>query len=158
MYTESDESGGPTLQTGVAIANPLPSDQLVDLELSNLEGWTVSRISLPIPGNGHFARFLHELPGFESVPRTFQGVLKVTSSPAGSIAVSGFRVRQNERQETITTTISVVAESTAGGSERFFPVFADGGGYATQFVMFGGLGQAGSGSLFLFAARGEAVP
>jgi hypothetical protein len=155
MFRLYSESAGPALQTGVAIVNASPSGELVDLELSGLDGASLARISLSIPANGHVAKFLHELPGFESVSGIFQGMLRVTAGPSGRIAVSGLRVRQNERQETLTTTIAVVAESAGSFvKERFFPMFADGGGYTTQFVVFGGQGQAGSGKLQLFIAPG----
>jgi hypothetical protein len=44
-------------------------------------------------------------------------------------------------------------------TELFFPHFVSGGGYTTQFILFGGqANQSSSGYLRLFTQSGEALP
>ena len=101
--------------------------------------------------------FLNQIPGFNNLPTPFQGVLRVsTSSPAG-ISVIGIRGRYNEGFAFIITTTQAVDESRpAPATEQFFPHFADGGGYTTQFILFNGSAdQASSGSLRFFTQSGQ---
>jgi hypothetical protein len=49
-------------------------------------------------------------------------------------------------------------ESVAISGAQYFPHFADGGGYTTQFVLFSGTaGQTASGSLVFFAQDGTSL-
>src|SRR6185436_677628 len=114
------ESGG-TIRTGIAIANPSASAIDVTLEAAGLSS------TISIPADGQTAMFLNEIPGFDVLPASFQGVLRITS--AGLISVTGLRGRTNERGDFLITTTTPLDESSpATTSETFIPHFAEGGG------------------------------
>ena len=132
------------IQTGIAISN-VDSTSVVRvlLDLSTLDGAPSGfRGTVDIPAGGQIARFLNQVPGFESLPLTFQGVLRV-SAPV-PVATIGLRARYNERDEFLITTLPVANENdeyfrlVAQYSSFVFPHFVDGAGYTTQFVLFSG--------------------
>src|SRR5262245_20091181 len=99
-------------QTGVAIVNAGATAATVNFELTRLNGTSTGLTGLlTVPANGQVAKFLTQIPGFESIQAPFQGVLRVssTSSPAG-IAVVGLRGRYNERGDFLITTTQPTAE------------------------------------------------
>jgi hypothetical protein len=56
----------------------------------------------------------------------------------------------------ITTTQSIDEATGASTAEQFFPHFADGGGYTTQFILFNGASdQSSSGSMKFFTQSGQ---
>jgi hypothetical protein len=137
-----------TSRTGFAIANPSTAAMTVTL---SLPGRTAS---VDIPANGQRALFLNEIPEFASLPLPFQGMLAL-SSPA-PFAVTGLRGRTNERGEFLITTTAAFDESAVvASSELLFPQFADGGGYSTQFVLFG---RSTSGTIYFFSQSGQPKP
>jgi hypothetical protein len=82
-------------------------------------------------------------------------VLKITDNTM-SLAVVGLRLRENERQEILTTMIPPVFESDINrGERRFFTMGADGGGYTTRFVLFSADGQPVSASLSIYMPSSE---
>jgi hypothetical protein len=123
-------SGELSMQAGLAIANTSATAATVSLELSG------STASISIPANGQTVLFLNQISGFESLPSALQGVLRITSG--SPIAVLNLRARYNERREFLISTSTPVDESAVvTSSELLFPHTADGGGYRTQFVLFG---------------------
>ena len=148
-------------QTGVAIVNAGSTPATVNFELTGLNGSSTGLTGvLTVPANGQVAKFLTEIAGLEGVQAPFQGVLRIssTSSPAG-IAVVGLRGRYNERGDFLITTTQPMDESTsAPATEQFFPHFADGGGYTTQFILFNGsTDQSSSGTLRFFNQSGQSL-
>jgi hypothetical protein len=148
-------------QTGVAIVNDGSTPATVNFELTRLNGTSSGLTGVEtIPANGQVAKFLNQISGFEGVQVPFHGVLRIssTSSPSG-IAVVGLRGRYNERGDFLITTTQPSDESApAASSEQFFPHFADGGGYTTQFVLFNGsTDQSSSGSLRFFSQSGQSL-
>jgi hypothetical protein len=148
-------------QTGVAIVNAGSTTATVNFELTRLNGVSTGLTgAVTIPPNGQTARFLTQIAGFEDIQAPFQGVLRIssTSSPAG-IAVVGLRGRYNERGDFLITTTQPWDESTpAPTTEQFFPHFADGGGYTTQFILFNGsTDQSSAGSLRFFNQSGQSL-
>ena len=75
------------------------------------------------------------------------------------MSVVGLRGRYNERDDFLITTVPPVDESgTSTSAEFFFPHFADGDGYTTQFILFAGLaGQTTSGTMRFSNTSGEAI-
>jgi len=136
MYAEADQSGN--IQTGVAIANAAASDTSVNFELTDLSG-TSSGLSgqLVIPAMGQRSVFLSQIPGFESLPRPFKGVLRISSANV-NISVLGIRGRSNERGDFLFTTTPATNENSPARSQIVFPHIVDGGGYTTQFITFSG--------------------
>ncbi len=156
MYAES---AGP-VQTGVAVANASPNPALVNFELTTLAGDSLGLAgSFTAPGDGQVSRFLGEIPGFQSLRPPFQGILRISTTSASGISVVGLRGRVNERGDfLITTTPPIDEDAPPSNADWFFPHFADGGGYTTQFILFSGsLDQATSGTLDFFTQSGQAL-
>jgi hypothetical protein len=154
MYAESAGS----VQTGIAIANPSANAAPVTFELTTLSGASLGLTgSATVPANGQTSMFLNQIQGFSALPNPFRGVLRLSTSSAGGISVVGIRGRYNERGDFLITTTQAVDESRpAPATELFFPHFADGGGYTTQFILFNGSAdQASAGSLRFFTQSGQ---
>ncbi len=135
-----------TIRTGVAIANPSVAPVVVTLAVAGLTA------TLNIPGNGQTALFLNEIPAFASLPVPLQGVLRLTAPLP--VAVTSIRGRTNERGDFLITTTAAIDESaTTSSTEVLFPHFADGGGYSTQFILFG---RTTSGTMYFFNQSGQA--
>ncbi len=145
-------------ETGIAIANSSSSSVTVNFELTTLSGTSTGLTGVEtVPANGIIAKFLRQIAGFTTLPIPFQGVLRVSTASPGGISVVGLRGRYNERGDFLITTTQPNSEGTpASGSEQFFPHFADGSGYTTQFILFNGSAdQSSSGSLRFFASSGQ---
>jgi hypothetical protein len=153
------------LQTAIAVSNPDTSNAVrVSLELRNLDGSFSGRIGfLDVPAGGQVSRFLGEIPGFEGLPQSFQGVLRVLAQ--SPVSLIGIRARYNERREFLITTVSHANESdehfntVLRYSSFVFPHFVDGGGYNTEFVLFSAWtpGQT-TGALEFFGKSGDPQP
>jgi len=151
-YVEASDA----IQSGIAIANTTANPASVRLELMDLSGASISGTTVTLAGNAQLAAFLTQIRGFESLSLPVQGLLRITS--ASPIAVTGLRSRTNERGDFLITTTPPVAESAPAASELFFPHFADGGGYITQFILFGGgSGRTFSGTIRFLSQSGEAL-
>jgi spore coat protein CotH len=127
-----------SIQSGIAIANPLGSAITINLALFNLSG-TSTGISgtLTIPGSGQVATFLEQVPGFERMPSPFEGILRISTDSASGIAVAGLRGRSNELRDFLIATVPSIDESIpASRTDLVFPYFVEGGGYTTQFILF----------------------
>jgi hypothetical protein len=161
MYAELSGTPGQigSIQTGVAIANPGTGTASVVFELNTLSGASTGLTgSLSIPAGGQTGVFLSQIPGFGTLTNPFQGVLRVSTPSSEGISVIGIRGRYNERGDFLLTTTQPTDESRVPVGPQFFPHFADGGGYTTQFILFnGGADQASSGSLGFFAQSGQPI-
>ena len=165
MYVELE--GGPpgeagSIQTGLAIANTGSAAVSVALELTDPQGQAVGpAATLQIPPAGQVAKFIYEL--FPEIAAPFSGILRISSrlrSPFHSrttdLAVVGLRGRTNERGDFLMTSIPPINESVSPASATFFPHIADGGGWSTQFILFGGtVGQYSAGQLRFFTQSGD---
>src|SRR5205809_4653204 len=160
------DAGEPgSLETGIAISNAASVVPVrVSLDLTTLGGTSAGlHGTLDISGGGQIAKFLNQIPGLESLPFPFQGVLRISAPSA--ITTIGLRARHNERGDFLVTTIPVVNENddyftfVLRYSKFVFPHFAGGGGYATQFVLFSGW-QPGSasGTLQFLTSAGDPFP
>jgi len=161
LYVESSGSAEQvgSIQSGIALANPSGTATLVTFELRTATGVSTGLTgSAVLPGNGQMAMFLSQIPGFAGLPNPFQGLLRV-SSASGPIAVVGLRGRYNERRDFLITTTTPANESIPLVlTEQFFPHFADGGGYTTQFILFNGsIDQASSGLIRFYGQSGQSV-
>ncbi len=144
------------LQPAVAFANPAAADVNVRLDLTGLDGSATGlSASVSLPSNGQMALFLNNIPGFQSLPVPFRGLLRITSDSA--IASTVLRTRANERGEFLFTEMHAFDESlTAASSELIFPHLADGGGFSMQFVLFSPrAGQPSSGTVYFFDKTGQ---
>jgi len=156
MYTEADNSSG--TMTGVAIESTGPGDSSVSFSLTGLDGTSTGLAgTLVIPSNGQRSLFLNEIPGFESLPMPFKGVLRISSANP-DVTVLGIRSTLNQRGDFIFTTTPPISESAPASSELVFPHIVDGGGYSTQFIMFSGaVNQPPSGNLQMFSQGGRSL-
>jgi hypothetical protein len=150
VYVEASDS----VQSGIAIANTSADSATVRVDLMDLSGVSLGGTTVTLAGNAQIARFLTELPGFQSLSLPIKGLLRITST--SPIAVVGLRGRTNERGDFLTTTTPPVAESNAAASELFFPHFADADGYTTQFILFSnGASRSLSGTMRFFSQSGQ---
>ncbi|HEY3132412.1 MAG TPA: BACON domain-containing carbohydrate-binding protein [Acidobacteriota bacterium] len=157
MYAEVS-SQPDSIRTGVAIANPSPGAADVNFELTTLSGGSLGLTGkLVVPGTGQTAVFLDQIPGFESLPVPFQGLLRLSTSSPQGISVIGLRGRTNERGDFLITTTAPVNEASGPMLPPvLLPHFVDGGGYITQFLLFSGsAGQASTGRIDFFSQSGQ---
>ena len=152
MYTETSAS----IKSSITIANPSASSILVRFELTMLSGQPLMLTgSLTIPGGERTAVFLNQIPGFESMPVSFQGILRVSTSGT-PVSVLGMRSRYNERGDSLITAIPVVPESLSAPSVLSFPILLNSGGYETQIILFSAQsGQTVTGALHYRSPVGE---
>jgi photosystem II stability/assembly factor-like uncharacterized protein len=158
MYAEVSGTAGPVV--GLAIANPSGASVVATLTLTDLNGNPIGLTgSVTIPANGQIATYLNQVPGLESLPLPFQGLLRMSTSSTSGISPIGLRSRYNERGDLLITTIlPVVENSPSSADDLFFPHFADGGGFTTQFILFNGSGpQTSTGTLRFFSQDGHSL-
>ena len=159
MYAEVSGTPGEigSVRSGLAIANTSSTAATAIFELSNLDGTSTGlSASRVVPGSGHVSMFIDEL--FGSLTTPFQGVLRISSSPA-PVAVVALRTRTNERGDFLITTTPPSDEAgPATSSDTYFPQVVDSGGWSTQMVLFSGVaGQASSGTLSFIDQTGRAL-
>ena len=149
----AEETG--SLQTGLAIANLSENPSVVTIMLTGLGGTPMGiPSSVMVPGNGQIAMFLSEVPGFSTLPSTFQGVVRVSTSSPNAISVVGLRGRYNERRDFLLATTPAIDESITTGEQTLFPYIAEGGGYTTQFILLSPPGGGSSGWLRFYSQTG----
>jgi hypothetical protein len=150
------ERSGQSLQSGVAIANPSANPAVVNFEVTNLDGQSVGLTgSITIGPARQVSLFVNEIPGLQSVPLQFRGVLRITS-PSGGLAITGLRGRINERGEFLITTTPPLSEADLPSTgELIVPHLVDSGGYTTQLILYGAYaGQNSAGLIQFFAQTG----
>jgi hypothetical protein len=145
MYAEASGEPGErgSIQTAIAIANPSPRDASIRLELKSLTdyafGSSATSAMVTVPAKGQRAFFINQIEGFQQVPTPFQGVLRVVVVSNDPVSLLGIRARYNERGDFLVTTTPPVAEEyyDKPRTQLIFPHFVMGGGYTTQFIVFG---------------------
>jgi len=159
MYVESAGTPGQegSVRTGVAVANSSSDQILLNFELLRLDGTVAAGGEFSMAPTSQTAVFLDQIPGSASVPTPFQGILRI-STPSQAVSMLGLRCRINERGDFLITTLPVVPESRGTDSQVItFPHFAAGGGYTTQFVLFGPAGELSFGRLDMFSHEGRSL-
>jgi hypothetical protein len=108
-----------------------------------------------LPARGRVSLFIQEIPGLDTVPADFRGVLRVVSDV--SISVIGIRGQNNERAEFLISTMPALAEETAvAASEWIIPHIVNGDGYTTEFFVFSLSGSV-NGSVTFSSHSGGAI-
>jgi hypothetical protein len=145
-----------SLQTGIAIANLADTAASLNWELTGDNGNSVGTGQITVPARGQVALFLDQLPGLATLPTEFQGGLRISTTSSGAISVVGLRGRYNERRDFLIATTPAVNESAASTeAETLFPYLAEGGGYATQFILSSpAVGRASSGWVRFYTPSG----
>jgi hypothetical protein len=133
---------------GIGIMNTAVADVTVTLESTNGNGSSLGRpVTMTVPSFGHASFFLNEIAGLVT---PLQGVVRISAS--SPISVIGLRSRLNEKGDVLMTPLPAVVENPpAPSSEFFFPYFADGAGFTTEFIIFG---VTASGLLRIFSNPG----
>jgi glutamine amidotransferase PdxT len=153
MYAEASGVDGQAgfIETGLAVANPSMIPVNVTLELTHMTGVAVGTpVTITVPGNGQVAKFISQL--FPGLPEPFRGFLKVTST--SPVNVTGVLCRYNERLDFLFTTTPPRDENLVSpASQMLFPHIVSGGGFTTQFVIFG---ESGSGTISFNSPEGSA--
>jgi len=159
LYAEGsanfDKAGIGSLETKIAVLNRSNSPAVVNVELTNLDGLSTGLTgTLTVPAFSQAAAFLNQVQGLASLSLPFRGIARISSPQP--VSVVGLRARYNERGDLLMTTLPTVNETTAPTTnDLFFPEFADGGGYTTQFILFSAAaGQQASGGLRLLSQSG----
>jgi C-terminal processing protease CtpA/Prc len=151
-----DTAAPGSMQTGIAIYNRATTSATVVVELFRLDGSSTGLTgALVVAGSGQAATYLNRIPGLESMPSPFQGVVRVSNS--SPISVIGLRGHFNERGELLTTTTPSVDESaTPTDAEMYFPHVVKGGSFTTQVILFSGsAGQQSTGDVRFASQSGD---
>ncbi len=147
-----------SVQSGLAILNTSTSQTIsIDLELTRLDGSSsgIPKKTITLDPNSKIATYLTQQ--FPTMPTTFQGLLRVTTT--GVITMMGLRLRVNTRGDLLSATVPPVDEAAAVSSNSLvFPQVADSGGYTTQFILYGATGLASTGTLQTYTIGGQPLP
>ena len=138
MYVEEDASQH--IHTGLAMLNPAQDGMAVYLELTDSNGQpTGLSATVGLGPFRHTAKFLREIPGFESLPPSFKGVLRIVTLYRLGASLVGLRTRYNERGDLLVSSMNPVPEFFS--PDGMFglaasPHVVSGAGYTTEFVFF----------------------
>jgi hypothetical protein len=140
LYAEARgdfEGGKPkSIRTAVSLANPSNVPVTVRLELISLDGSRVAESEpIQIVANGQMAIFLNQVPGFASLTKPLQGVLRVNVTDGPGVAAVSFRAMINERLDFLTAATGPLSEGAGLPGRVVFPYMSDGTGYTTQFIL-----------------------
>src|SRR5262249_29180925 len=146
------------LQTGIAIGNAAASMSSVFLQLLDSDGNPAGFSgTVQIPAFGQIATFLSQVQGFQAVPATFRGMLRVTAITPEGVTAVGVRGRVNEQGDFLMSAI-LPADATDSATKKVVPQVVQGGGYSTQIVLFNGqLGTISNGTVTTVSNSGSAV-
>ena len=150
------------VQTAFVAANPSSTAITLNLEVTAMDG-TSSRFtgSISVPAQGQVLAFLNQVDGLSSLPSSFQGALRVSTSAASGVSVVGIRSRYNERtpaSELIASSVPATNEAAPPSTaDLVIPHIADSGGYVTQFVVLSSPTGASSAVLRLFDQSGGSL-
>src|SRR5262249_55447470 len=148
LYSEDSVNEG--IQSGLAVMNPSDSSITIVISATNTNGSPLgSEIGITIPGRGQTSFFLNEIPEFIAPSKS---VVRISSSPP--ISVMSLRSRYNERGDLLITPLPPLPANAIDLNDQFFPYFVDGGGYSTEFIVFGG---PSSSTLLILSASGQLV-
>ena len=164
IYVDQSKGHG----TGVALANINSTPITVNIQILSSTGVTGSRQRLTIPANGHKAAFIDEL--IAGLPAGFTGIADITTEGLMPIAPLTLRSLVNGRGDFLLTTFPATNRSEgvttpAPTGPMVFPQFADGAGYATEFIFISTSGSAtmelefrGDDGTPLFVGRSQVQP
>jgi len=151
MYMDASGSPGQigSIQSGLVIANPAARAVTASIELTGLDGTSVSLppATISVPAHGQVTKLINEI--FPELPMDFHGIAHVTGT--SSMSVTALRGRSNERGDFLMTTTPPLKEATTLPRDLVLPLIVKGLGYSTEITVFG---QAGLGTLSLFDQEG----
>jgi hypothetical protein len=142
MYGEANG-----LQSSYVLVNNSSVEAKVTIDVPAANGTPGgSSGSLTVPSQGRLAVSLKQIPGLQSLPSNFQGVLRLTSSTP--VHVMGFGNHTNQRGDTLTTALPPAEPSTSGYLS--FPHLVDSGGYETRIILLGTTSGTATGGVFKY--------
>jgi hypothetical protein len=151
-WMSTGEAGA--LRTGIALANPSSKPSEVHLDLNGTGAAAVRQTTVTIPPGGQVAVFIDQIPGYESLPIPFRGLLSVRTANPDGIAVTGLRGRYNERGDFLITSTPAAVDGELPNRD-LIPHFAFAGGYTTTVVLLGAAAGSSSGTLSGYSRSGE---
>ena len=135
LPAEVTASTVPSINTGLAIANPNGQTANISFFFTDTTGNNVKSGTTSIGANSQLARFLDEAP--YSGPKPFSGTFSFTSDvPVSVIALRGL-TNERAQPDFLLTTLPVIDTSVAAATgTQFVPYFVTGfGGWTTQVVL-----------------------
>jgi hypothetical protein len=137
---------GGQVNTGFAIANPNNSVANISFYFTDASGNQTSSGSTTLAAGSQLAKFLSEAPF--NAPQPTTGTFTFSADvPVTAIALRGYT---NERSEFLVTTLPIADLSNQSSTALFFPHFAWGGGWATEFDLVNSSDATVSGTLSFF--------
>jgi hypothetical protein len=151
VYAEVSADG--LLNTGVAIANPNPSDISLTFTIRDTNGNVVKSDTVPIAANSQLVGFLNGYPFFSG--NGVQGSLSFTASlPVAVIALRGY-FNERSPSEFLMTTLPVVnLAAPVPAATQVIPHFAAGAGWSTYLLLLNPTGVAQTGSVQVLDGNG----
>jgi hypothetical protein len=143
----------PSVNTGIAIANPNASPVNVSFYFTDSAGNNFGGGTVTIPENREIAAFLSEAP-FDGGSSLFGTFTFSSTSLVSAIAVRGFT---NERSEFLLTTLPVVEPVATPSDTVILPHFAEGGGWTTEVVLVNPGETSCNGAVHFLNSAGQVV-
>jgi hypothetical protein len=140
-----------SVNTGFALANPNDSAATVSFFFTDSNGTDSGWGSVALPPHGQIARFLNESP-FNGAPSSNGTFTFASDIPVSAIALRGLT---NERSEFIVTTLPIANPDQPSPATAFFPHYASGAGWTTQFVFINPTDDVIAGTLNLTGQDGS---
>jgi subtilisin family serine protease len=155
LYVESDSAR--RLQTGIAIGNAGSGAASTRFDLLTLDGVSTGYSgSASTDPAGHIAMFLNQIPGLQSLPPSFRGILHISSD--SMISAIGLRTIYNERGDFLFATTPAVAGNTPPSADAVvFPQVVSGSGFNTEIILMNSAGTS-QGTVTLTSQSGIEMP
>ena len=146
----------PTLNTGIAIANPNDQDVTIDFVFTDtsLDVPDFAQVSLTLEANKQFSGFLSQAP-FSLANGTVGTVTFTSPLPIGVVALRGI---QTPRGDFLTSALPVVSVTETSTERVYLPHFAAGGGWNTQIVLINPTDNPLTGIVGFIGTGTETVP
>jgi hypothetical protein len=134
------------MNTGLAVANPSTSPANISFYFTDRSGNQTASGSTTIPAGGQLAKFVSDAPF--NAPQSTSGTLTFSSDvPVAATALLGYT---NQRNEFLITTVPISDTSSPASGTLYFPHFAWGGGWSTEFDLVNPTDSPISGTLNFF--------
>jgi hypothetical protein len=163
LYAEAvgdfDHGAPNSTRTGLAIANTSSQDTTVIVGVSGFNGTVGLTGTVKVPANGMTSLLLNQIPEIQTLLTPYHGILQISSLPEAPVTIVGIRARYNERQDLLITTTPPANDAIQPlAPGMFFPHFADGGGYTTQFILYDSTaGPISAGAVNFVSQSGQAM-
>jgi photosystem II stability/assembly factor-like uncharacterized protein len=138
--------------TGVALVNPNATAATITASLIGING-ELKSTTIALAPRAHSAKFISEL--FPDLSRDFQGGLTLTSNVP--ISALTLRLTQNQRGQSIYSTLPIADLNSPPTGAVYVPQIADGGGYTTQIILVNTANSPGAVHVDFYDSSGKKV-